>query len=146
VITASTLRGSDEASTTPGRFDRDVGAGADGEADICTGQRGGVVDAVTDHCDSASPFLEFGHGAVLVLVEDLGEHLVDAELVGDVLGDRVGVAGDHHDVDAPVVQRVDSKLRLRTDLVFERERPDDLTVVDDVQDGGASCFPLIGAL
>ena len=36
-----------------GGFDRDVGAGADGEPDVGLGQRGGVVDAIADHADDA---------------------------------------------------------------------------------------------
>ena len=48
---------------------------------------------------TADPRLEVGDRAVLVFGEDLGEHLVDAELAADGVGDLAGVAGDHHDRD-----------------------------------------------
>ena len=44
------------------------------------GQRGRVVDAVTDHGDGQAARLELGDLGVLVLGKDLGHHLVDAEL------------------------------------------------------------------
>ena len=64
----------------PGRLDGDVGAGADGDADVGAGEGGGVVDAVADHGDLEAAGLELGDLGGLVLGEDLGEHLVDAEV------------------------------------------------------------------
>src|SRR5829696_543612 len=61
----------------PGRLDGHVGAGADGHAHVGPGQGGGVVDAVADHGHPQAAALEAGHGRVLVLGQDLGEHLVD---------------------------------------------------------------------
>ncbi len=90
-----------------GRFDRDVGAGADRDADVGSGECGCVVDAVADHRDLVAACLEGGDLGVLVLREDLGEHFVDVELVGDGVGDLAGVAGDHRHPDVTVVKILD---------------------------------------
>ena len=47
ITLARVAGGEDDA----GRFDGDIGARADGDADVGAGQRGGVVDAVADHRD-----------------------------------------------------------------------------------------------
>ena len=41
-----------------GGLDRDVGAGADGEAEVGLRERGRVVDAVADHRDDAALVLQ----------------------------------------------------------------------------------------
>ena len=41
-----------------GGLDGDVGAGADGDAEVGLGEGGGVVDAVADHGDPGSVVLE----------------------------------------------------------------------------------------
>ena len=99
-----------------GGRDGDVGAGANGDADVGPGEGGGVVDTVTDHGHSQSSGLQLGDLGVLVLGQHLGEHLVDPE-VPDGLGDRPGVTGDHDDVDALGVQGIDGGLGLGPDLV-----------------------------
>ena len=76
----TTSRGSRAGEDQPGRLDRDVGAGADGDADVGAGQRRGVVHAVADHGDLQAAGLELGDLVRLVLGQDLGEHLVDAEV------------------------------------------------------------------
>src|SRR2546426_628186 len=50
-----------------GGLDRDVGAGADREADIGLCERRRVVDAVADHCDTAPLLLKLLHLLRLVL-------------------------------------------------------------------------------
>ena len=62
---------------------------------------GRVVDAVADHGDLQATGLQLGDLGRLVLGEHLGEHLVDAEVAADGLGDLAGVAGDHHDPCGP---------------------------------------------
>ena len=99
-----------------GGLDGDVGAGADGDADVGPGEGGGVVDAVTDHGHSQSSGLQLGDLGVLVL----GQHLGDTRRPRgrpDGLGDRPGVTGDHDHVDALGVQGVDGGLGLGPDLV-----------------------------
>ena len=100
---ARVRRGEDDT----GRFDGDVGACADREADVGAGECGCVVDAVTDHCNGATLALEVFDSGVLVVREDFGVDVVDAELGSDAVGDRLRVAGDHHDTDAAVVERID---------------------------------------
>ena len=67
-------------SVTPALCDRDVGAGAHGDADVGFGQRRRVVHAVARHGDDAALGPELPDDAVLVLGQDIGLDLVDAEL------------------------------------------------------------------
>jgi hypothetical protein len=60
---------------------------------------------------------------VLVLGEDLGEDLVDAELGGDGVGDLLGVAGDHRHPHPGGVQGVDGLAGHLAHLVLEGEAP-----------------------
>ena len=89
-------RGEDDA----GRFDRDVGPGTDRDADVGARERRGVVHPVADHRDPEPAALELDDGVLLVLGEDLGEHLVDAELGRNWSATCSGVAGDHDDAHA----------------------------------------------
>ena len=126
-----------------GRLDRHVGAGADRQADVGAGERGRVVDTVTDHGDRQATLLQRGDRRVLVLWKHLGEDLVDADVGGDTLGDLAGVAGDHHDqLDAEGVELGDGLAGLGTDLVFQRQRADDPVAFDEVQHGCAASHPL----
>ena len=79
-----------------GRLERDVGAGAHGEAEVGLGKGGSVVDAVTDHRDGAALLLEAAYDGHLVLGEHAGDHLVDADPVGDGAGHGLLVAGEQH--------------------------------------------------
>jgi hypothetical protein len=83
---------------------------------------------------------------VLGLGQDLREHLVDAELGRDRVGDLPGVAGDHRDLDAERVQRLDGLPGLLAHLVGERERADDLAVAQRVQHGRATPLECLDAL
>ena len=111
----------DRAGVVPGehdtrRLDRDVGSRADREADVGAGEGRGVVHAVADHRDREAAGLELGDLVLLVLGQHLGEHLVDAELGGDGVRDRAGVAGDHRDRrDAHRVQVGDGLARFGAD-------------------------------
>ena len=81
-------------------FDGDVGAGAHGEAEVGLGEGGGVVDAVADHGDDLALGLEAADDVDLVGGEDLGDDLVDADLVGDGSGGPLVVAGEQDRVAA----------------------------------------------
>ena len=130
-----------------GRLERHIGAGADGQADVGAGERRRVVDAVADHRHGQTSILQLGDRAVLVLGQDLGEHLVDPELPPDVVGHGARVARDHHDVvDAQAVEVGDGLGRLRTDLVLQGERPDDLPLADEVEHGRALGRPGLDGL
>ncbi len=72
--------------------------GAHGDAHVGGGQGGGVVDAVTDHGRGAEALAEVAHGVDLVLRQQAGAHLVDADLPTDGLGRRLVVTGEHDDV------------------------------------------------
>ena len=88
------------------RVNRDIRAGADGDADIRTGERGRVVDAVADHGDLAL-FLQSTDDAFLALGEDARDDLVYAHLTPDGTGGALVVAGQHDDADAHVAQSGD---------------------------------------
>ena len=107
-----------------GRLERHIGAGTDGQADVGAGEGRSVVDAVADHRHRQTSILQLGDGAVLVLGQDLGEHLVDPELPPDVVGHGASVARDHHDVvDAQAVEVGDGLGRFRTGLVLQGQCP-----------------------
>ena len=63
-----------------GAFDRDVGAGAHGDADIGGGKRRRVVDAVAGHGDARALRAQLVDQRLLALRQHAGAHLVDAEL------------------------------------------------------------------
>lgn len=70
-------------------------SGADRNAQIGLYQGGRVVDAVTHHRDHPALVLQPPNLSYLVLRQHLGQHLLDADLLGD-RGSRAGVvAGDH---------------------------------------------------
>src|SRR3954463_284550 len=68
--------------------------GAHRNADVGNGQHGGVIDAVTNHHHQAFRMLLYR--ANLVLWKAFGQHVVDAELGGDVVGSGLGVTGEDH--------------------------------------------------
>ena len=109
----------------PGGLDRDIGAGADRDAHIGAGERGGVVDAVADHGDGEAAAVQLVDLGGLVLGEDLGEHFVDTEVGADRFGDLGGVTGDHDDPPAHGPQLGYRLSCLQADLVFEGETSDD---------------------
>ena len=66
-------------SVTPGAFDRDVRAGAHGDADIGLRQRGRIVDAVAGHRDAFAPRLQRLDDRGFLIREHLGLDLIDAD-------------------------------------------------------------------
>ena len=89
-----------------GALDGDVGAGADGHADVGLGEVPVIVDAVAGHghheplpCRPLIIFLLLGH--------DLGVDLVDAELPATTRGGGAIVAGQHDDAQTRGVQRLE---------------------------------------
>ena len=87
-----------------GALDGDVGAGADGDADIGLRERRRIVDAVADEGDCCRRLPQPLHGVDLAVGQNLGDHLVDAEPRGDRLGGAAVVAGDHRDLEAQRMQ------------------------------------------
>jgi hypothetical protein len=87
-----------------GGLDGDVGAGADGDADIGLGQGGRVVDAVADHRHRRALGLQLADLGGLVAGEDLGEVLLDPEVLRHPGRDARVVAGQHHGPHAALAQ------------------------------------------
>ena len=79
-----------------GRLDGHIRPGADGDAEVGFDQRGGIVDAVADHGDRQSACFISPDLRRLLLRQDLGEELVEAELAGHRLRPPPGIAGQHH--------------------------------------------------
>ena len=84
-IASAAARRSPRDEREVGGLDRDVGAGADRQAEVGLGERGRVVDAVADHRDGAALALQALDHVGLVGGHDLGDHLVDPDLLGDAL-------------------------------------------------------------
>ena len=89
------------------RLDRDVGAGADRDAEVGLGERRRVVHAVADDRDLVTRGLELAHDVDLLAGQHLGDDPVDADGRGDRVRGVLTVARDHHRLDAEPVQRVD---------------------------------------
>ena len=79
-----------------GGLDRDVGARADGEAEVGLRERGRVVDAVAGHRDDAALVLQPADDLGLAGGKHVCDDLVDADLGGDRGGGRGVVAGQQH--------------------------------------------------
>ena len=71
-------------------LDRDVGAGAHGQAEIGLGEGGGVVHAVADHRHDPATVLQLLDDVDLVGGQDVGVHVggVDAHLAATVSAAR----------------------------------------------------------
>jgi len=78
-----------------------------------------------------------------VLGQNLGEHLVHAQVACHCLGHLVGIAGDHHHTPAEALQLRHRLPRLGADLVLQRQCADDLVPPDDEQHGGATRLPFL---
>src|SRR5207237_2952974 len=70
------------------------------DAEVGLDEGWGVVDAVAHHGHDPTLLLETSHLRDLVGGKDFGEHLTDADVLGDGGGRGPVVAGDHDDVDA----------------------------------------------
>ena len=79
-----------------------IRSGADGDADICTGQCRGIVDAVSHHGDLALCG-KFADDSLFSVREDAGNHVIYASLLADRPGGLFVVAGEHDHLDAHVL-------------------------------------------
>jgi len=87
--------------------------------------------------------LQFRDLGVLVFGPHLGEHLVDPQRRGDLVGHLLGIAGDHGDADAEAVQFGDRVVRFGTHRIFECQRGDNEITLHDVEHGcAAECPPI----
>src|SRR5699024_427243 len=118
-----------------GGLDGDVGAGAHRQAQVGLGQCWGVVDAVADHRDDLALALESGDDVDLVLGQDLGDDLLDADLGGDPTGHGLVVAGEQDRSETQVLQALDRLGAGGLDSVGDDEDPAGLSVPADGDDG-----------
>ena len=135
------LAGADDAAEIAGHqryagaLDRDVGAGAHGDADIGRGKRRRIVDAVAGHGDPAAGALQLGDDAALVLGQHLGVDLVDAEPPRHGFGGRAAVAGRHDHLQPERAERGDRLRRRRPDRIGDRDDAGEPAVEGDEHDG-----------
>ena len=89
-IAAGTPRGSACIKRDPGRFDRDIRAGPDGDADVGPRQRRSIVDPVAHHRDRPTAALETLDDGRLVLGPGVPDDAVggDPHLAPDGMGRR----------------------------------------------------------
>lgn len=105
-----------------GRFQRHIGAAANGDADIRRRQSRRVVDAVADlrHHETLGP--EPAYDALFVLRQKTGMRLDASEPAGDRLGRRPVVAGEHHHAQTLIAERPQARRGIRTRLVAHGKR------------------------
>ena len=120
------------------RFDGDVGAGADGEADIRAGQGWGVIDAIADHGHGLAGGLQVVQDLGFIGGQDFGEDAVDADLAGDGFGGSLIVTGDHGDFEATGLQRGDGGGGCGFESVADGQRAAQLFIDGDQDDGCAT--------
>src|SRR3546814_14787898 len=63
-------------------FHRDVRAGAHGDPDVCAGECGCVINTVASHGDDPAFLLQAADRYILVLRENVGAHLLNAQAPG----------------------------------------------------------------
>ena len=76
-----------------GGVDGDIGAGADGDADIGTHQGRGIIDAVPHHGDDLALLLQGTDDRFLLLRQHLRDDPGDTDLRSNGLGGAAMVAG-----------------------------------------------------
>ena len=122
------------------RLDRCVGAGGShGDSDVGRGERGGVVDAVSDHRHwPPAVGTQLGDCLRLVLRTQLGTHVGDPRLDGQCISGAGVVAGKHRHAHTPRRQRRHGLAGLWTQLVAHPDGPDRVVVAVDDHHGDAA--------
>ncbi len=127
-----------------GAFDRHIGAGAHGDADVGGGQRRGVVDAVAGHGDHAALAAQLlDHGALLVR-QDFRLDLGNAQALGDGECGGAVVAGEHHHAHAVGGQCSECRRCGGFDRVGDRDDAGQLAVHAEEYGGGAVAAQALG--
>jgi len=116
-----------------------VGAAVHGEADVCLGEGGGVVGAVSNHGDELAFGLFFADIGEFILGFGFGDELVDAGFIGDGLSGDGVVAGDHDGADADAFEDSESVRDTGFDDVFKVDDADGLVVFGDEKGGPSLC-------
>ena len=117
-----------------GGLDRGIAAAAHGDAEARPRHGRRVVDAVADHGDGAVLRDQRLDRLDLVLGQELGMDLVDADLARDRLGGRAVVAGQHDQVLDPRARRSPITARLRPHRIGHRDQAADVPLVADHHD------------
>ena len=123
-------------------FNGNICASADGDTDIGSSEGRCVIDAVTDHGNGQAPSLKLGYFGILIFGEYLGKHLVDAKLCGYGVGDLLSIAGDHDHLFASLMEGIDRDAGFGANLIGQRERTDNCSVAEDVENGTTCTAPL----
>ena len=128
----------------PGGLHRHICTRANRNTDLGPGQGRGVIDTVADHGHAQTALLQLGDLGVLVLRQNLGEDLIDPQILAHCLGDLGGVTGDHRHLHPAGLQGAHRRAGFGADLVLDGHGTDDLTVADDVEHSGTSLRPGTG--
>jgi hypothetical protein len=107
-------------------LDRDVGPRAHRDAEVGTGERRCVVDAVADHRDRVTLGLQLLDDGVLAVGQHAGDDPLDAELGGDGLRRALLVTGQQDGAQSERMERGDRLARRRLDRVGQRDDERDL--------------------
>ena len=83
-----------------------IRSGAHGNSDLRFDQRRSVVDSIANHRDDAPFERQTLDSVALVLGQQVGGNLGDAELRGDLIGDRPRISRQQH---GPQAQRMNSR-------------------------------------
>ena len=130
-----------------GGFVRDIGTGnAHRDADIGNRERGGVVDAVADHCDAATADAVLKRGDLFGFLfrQDFGFDFVHAEGFSDLEGNAAVVAGKEDDFfEAEGAEIGNGFPGGGANGVGDANRSANLAVVRD-DDGGVSGIMMLG--
>ena len=122
-----------------GRFNCDIRARANCNADVGAGQGRRVVDAVADHRNLFALLLERRDLALLVLRQHLRHDAPDPKRPADRLGSAAVIAGQHHHVDAHRFKRVDRRTARRLDSVRHGHNADHMRLIRKIE----RRFPLL---
>ena len=118
-----------------GRFNRHVGAGADGYADFRLRQSRRVIHAVTNHRHFAPFALQLRHLIRFVFRQDFGDNRIDSELSRDAVSRVAVVARQHYRLHAGVVQESDRLPRAFSNHVCDGDYSGGPSVHRDVHRG-----------
>src|ERR1035437_9628333 len=93
-----------------------------------------VIYAVTDHRDSFPAGLKTFDRRCLVCRKDLGCDLIYTDALGDRIGHRLGIPGDHCDPDTKLMKFRDGFMGFGSNLVLNGESAEQSPVCDHRED------------
>ena len=114
-------------------LDRNVRAGADGDAKIRLRERRRVVDAVADHGDAMAVCLELLHHACFAARQHACDDVIDVHAFAHGLCRARVVAREHDDVDAHLLEFCNGRATRLLRLVRCAEHADDALILREQQ-------------